>query len=57
MNDPEVIDRHLDAVAGRQNADGGWGFTFETWNPITRFEWGGWVTLESLLILRTNDRL
>ena len=54
---PEVIDRHLDALAGRQNPDGGWGFTFDAWTPITRFEWGGWVTVESLLVLRDNGRL
>lgn len=54
---PEVIDRHLDVLAGRQGADGGWGFSFEAWTPITRFEWGGWVTLESLLVLRDNGRL
>jgi hypothetical protein len=54
---PEVIDRHLDALAGRQDADGGWGLRFAAWTPITRFEWGGWVTLESLLVLRDNGRL
>jgi hypothetical protein len=54
---PEVIDRHLDVLAGRQGADGGWGFNFDAWTPITRFEWGGWVTLESLLVLRDNGRL
>lgn len=54
---PEVIDRHLDALAGRQDAEGGWGFTFPAWTPITRFEWGGWVTVESLLVLRDNGRL
>jgi hypothetical protein len=54
---PEVIDRHLDALAGRQDPDGGWGFTFAAWTPVTRFEWGGWVTLESLLVLRDNGRL
>lgn len=54
---PDVIDRHLDALAGRQDPDGGRGFTFAAWTPITRFEWGGWVTLESLLVLRDNGRL
>jgi hypothetical protein len=54
---PEVVDRHLDALAEREDADAGRGFSFATWTPITRFEWGGWVTLESLLILRDNGRL
>ncbi|GAA2580238.1 hypothetical protein GCM10010435_66940 [Winogradskya consettensis] len=55
--DGDVIDRHLDALRAKQKADGGWDFTFESWTPITRPEWRGWVTLESLLTLRSNGRL
>ncbi|GIE18571.1 hypothetical protein Ahu01nite_016730 [Winogradskya humida] len=55
--DVDVIDRHLDALEAKQKADGGWDFTFESWTPITRPEWRGWVTLESLLTLRSNGRL
>ena len=53
----DVIDRHLDALAAKQKPDGGWDFNFESWTPITRPEWRGWVTVEALLTLRENARL
>lgn len=45
------IARHLEALAGRQQEDGGWPLS---WQPISRgveLEWRGVVTLRSLLIL------
>ncbi|WP_213454626.1 hypothetical protein [Rhizomonospora bruguierae] len=53
----DVFDRHLDALAARQKPDGGWDFTFESWTPITRPEWRGWVTVEALVTLSENGRL
>lgn len=53
----DVIKKHLDAVAARQDADGGWRFNFLSWTPITEPEWRGWVTLENLLTLRAYGRL
>jgi len=53
----EVIDSHLDALAAAQQPDGGWGFTFASWTPITTPEWRGWATIEALVTLRDNGRL
>jgi len=53
----DVINDHLDAVAARQDADGGWRFNFPSWTPITEPEWRGWVTLENMLMLRSYGRL
>ncbi len=53
----DVIDLHLDALLRQQKPDGGWDFTFESWTPITRPEWRGWVTVNALLLLRDNGRL
>jgi hypothetical protein len=55
--DHDVIEQHLDATAEAQQPDGGWQFNFQSWTPITEPEWRGWVTLESLIILRENARL
>jgi hypothetical protein len=55
--DDDIITRHLDATAAAQDPDGGWRFNFASWTPITEPEWRGWVTVESLLILRDNGRL
>jgi hypothetical protein len=53
----DLIGRHLDALESKQKPDGGWDFTFESWTPITRPEWRGWVTVEALTTLRDNGRL
>jgi hypothetical protein len=50
----DTVARELHALAARQKPDGGWDFDFESWTPITRPEWRGWVTIESLLRLRDN---
>ncbi len=54
---PEAIEEHLDALENRQRSDGGWTVSFPIWTPITRFEWRGVQTVESLKVLRTNGRL
>jgi hypothetical protein len=53
----DLIDAHLDALEAAQQPDGGWGFGFESWTPITTPEWRGWVTVESLITLRDNGRV
>lgn len=53
----DLIAAHLDALEAAQQPDGGWGFGFESWTPITTPEWRGWVTVESLVTLRRNGRL
>jgi hypothetical protein len=55
--DDDLIAAHLDALEAAQRPDGGWGFGFESWTPITTPEWEGWVTIESLQTLRDNGRL
>jgi hypothetical protein len=53
----ELFERHLDLLEAEQKEDGGWDFTFPSWTPITRPDWRGWATVESLKTLRVNGRL
>jgi hypothetical protein len=53
----EVIDRHLDALAARQQPDGGWTFNWQAWAPMVECEWRGAVTLEALTTLRDYGRI
>ena len=53
----EVIDRHLDALATGQHADGGWTFTWKAWAPMVECEWRGVVTVRAVTILRDYGRL
>jgi hypothetical protein len=55
--DDDLIARHLDKAEAGQRPDGGWDFNFPAWTPITRPEWRGWVTLNTLLTLREYGRL
>jgi len=50
----EVISAQLDALVAAQQSDGGWMFN---WNPATTLEWRGWLTVETLRILRAYGRL
>ncbi|WP_157250160.1 hypothetical protein [Nonomuraea typhae] len=52
-----VIERHLDALAGRRLPDGGWGINWTTWTPVVEHEWGGYLTVARLLTLRAYGRL
>jgi hypothetical protein len=52
-----VIERQLDALERRQRSDGGWTVPFPIWTPITKFEWRGIQTVETLKVLRSNGRL
>lgn len=53
----EAVAAHLDAVAAGQREDGGWMFRWTEWNPATTLEWRGWLTVESLLVLRAYGKL
>lgn len=55
--DPGLIDRHLDALAEAQLADGGWTAPWLGWNPAAAHEWRGIVTVENLKLLQANGRL
>jgi hypothetical protein len=48
------IDRHLEALAAGQRADGGWMFGWDEWNATATTEWRGVLTLQALRILRRN---
>jgi hypothetical protein len=53
----EVVEQHLQALELRQRRDGGWTVNFPIWTPITKFEWRGVQTVESLKTLLLNGRL
>ncbi|QHT61469.1 hypothetical protein GXP70_16865 [Paenibacillus lycopersici] len=51
VND-DVLARHLDMLAGTQQADGGWPISWEAPSKGAELEWRGWVTVERLRTLR-----
>ena len=53
----DVIEAHLDALAARQQDDGGWPITWEPPGPAPVYEWRGQWTVRNLLILRAYGRL
>jgi len=53
----EVISAQLDALVAAQQGDGGWMFNWKDWNPATTLERRGWLTVETLRILRAYGRL
>ena len=53
----EVIDRHLDALTARQQADGGWPITWQALGPGAEAEWRGAGTIIALLTLRAYGRM
>lgn len=53
----EVLATHLQALAARQQPDGGWPIS---WDPISegvRLEWRGWVTIQALRTLQSYGAL
>ncbi len=52
-----LIDAHLDALAAREQDDGGWPITWSAPSPASEFEWRGRWTLEALRTLRAYDRV
>ncbi len=55
--DPAAIAGHLDHLAGAQREDGGWTFGWPAWSPVAEAEWRGSVTVDALVVLRSNGRL
>jgi hypothetical protein len=55
--DDRVIATHLDALAERQQPDGGWTISWPPVSPLVELEWRGYVTVEALKILRAYGRV
>ncbi len=53
----DLIAAHLDALASRQQPDGGWPITWEAPGPGAAIEWRGRLTLEAILCLRAYGRI
>jgi hypothetical protein len=51
-----LLAAHLDALAARQQPDGGWPISFEAPSPAAALEWRGLWTLEALETLRAWGR-
>lgn len=51
------IQTNLDAVIAEQEEDGGWNIAWPPISPACELEWRGWITLNTLLMLRANGRL
>ena len=54
--DEATIDRHLAALAARQQADGGWSLSWDAISPGVEMECRGRVTLSALATLRAYGR-
>ena len=55
--DGETIERHLAALAGKQQADGGWPIAWPAVSPACELEYRGIVTLNALKTLKAYDYL
>ena len=53
----EIVERQLDALAARQQADGGWPINWLVWTPATQLEWRAVMTIAALQTLRAYRRL
>lgn len=53
----EEFEAGLDALVDSQRDDGSWPVRWRIWTPVIAFEWGGWLTIEALKILRRYGRL
>ena len=53
----DLIAAHLDDLASRQQADGGWPITWQAPGDGAAIEWRGRLTLEALLCMRAYGRL
>jgi hypothetical protein len=54
--DADVIEAHLDHLAGAQGDDGGWTFNWPSWSPAAEADWRGFITVDALRVLRANGR-
>lgn len=55
--DDQVVAAHLDALAARQQPDGGWTISWPPVSPLVELEWRGSVTVDALKTLRAYGRL
>jgi hypothetical protein len=55
--DADTIAAHLDHLSAGQGTDGGWTFNWLEWSPAAALDWRGFMTIEALSVLRSNDRL
>lgn len=55
--DDRVIAAHLDALAARQQPDGGWTISWPPMSPLVELEWRGFVTVDALKTLSAYGRL
>jgi len=54
---PDLIEANLDALIAGQQPDGGWAISWPPVSPTCELEWRGFVTLNTLMILKANGRL
>ncbi|HWN63458.1 MAG TPA: hypothetical protein VNO25_22620 [Streptosporangiaceae bacterium] len=55
--DEATIKAHLDHLAQAQRDDGGWMFNWLAWSPAAEREWRGFLTVDTLRLLRANGYL
>jgi len=55
--DEATIKAHLDHLAQAQRDDGGWTFNWLAWSPAAEREWRGFLTVDTLRLLRANGYL
>ncbi len=55
--DDVTVKAHLDHLAQAQRDDGGWTFNWPAWSPVAELDWRGFLTVDTLRILRANGRL
>lgn len=53
----DVIDAHLDALAGGQEDDGGWSIGWQPPSAAAVLEWRGWISVGALDTLRAYGRV
>lgn len=53
----DVIEAHLDALAHKQQRDGGWPVVWPTQSVAAEEEWRGWLTVGALRTLRAYGRI
>jgi hypothetical protein len=51
------LEASLDHLVLSQQDDGGWPVLWGIWTPATAYEWGAWVSLDALRILRSHGRV
>ncbi len=55
--DTAAVERQLHALAGGQQADGGWTFDWLAWDDAVAWAWRGKLTVDALRTLAANGRL